>query len=141
MGRIGDVVREQAGLAYHASTSLSAWKKAGSWEVTAGVNPVNLDRAVDLILVELERFIREPVSGNELSDSQTNFIGRMPISFESNAGVASALLRLERYDLGLDYYQRYPQMVMDTTPEIILEAARRYIDMDKLCIISAGTEA
>ena len=140
MGRIGDVVRERAGLAYYASTNLSAWKKAGSWEVTAGVNPSNLDRAIDLILTELERFIREPVTTSELSDSQTNFIGRMPLSFESNAGVASGLLRLERYNLGLDYYHRYPALVSEVTPDRILEVANRYLDLNKLCIISAGSE-
>ena len=140
MGRIGDVVRERAGLAYYASTNLSAWKNAGSWEVTAGVNPSNLDRAIDLILTELERFISEPVTNRELSDSQTNFIGRMPLSFESNAGVASALLRLERYNLGFDFYQRYPTLVSEATPEKILEVANRYLDLDKLCIISAGSE-
>jgi len=140
MGRIGDAVREQAGLAYHASTSLSAWKMAGSWEVTAGVNPSNLERAIDLIQVELQRFISEPVSESELSDSQTNFIGRLPLSFESNAGVANALLRLERYNLGFDYYQRYPDLVLQATPEGILEAANRYLDLNKLCTISAGSE-
>ena len=65
MGRIGDVVREQAGLAYYASTSLNAWINTGSWEVSAGVNPANLQRAIDLILAEIRRFITEPVSLEE----------------------------------------------------------------------------
>ena len=39
MGRIGDVVREKAGLAYYAGSSLSAGLGPGSWEVGAGVNP------------------------------------------------------------------------------------------------------
>ncbi len=139
MGRIGDVVREQAGLAYHASASLNAWIGAGSWEVSAGVNPANLDRAVDLIITELERFVTEPVSQAELQDSQSNFIGRLPLSMESNSGVANAILNLERFQLGLDYYRRYPQMVNQVTPAMILEAAQRYIDPQKLAIISAGT--
>jgi zinc protease len=141
MGRIGDVVREQAGLAYHASASMNAWIDAGSWEVSAGVNPTNLDRAVDLIISELTRFVTEPVSQAELEDSQSNFIGRLPLSMESNSGVANAILNLERFQLGLDYYRRYPQMVSQVTPAMILEAAGRYIDPEKLAIISAGTEA
>jgi zinc protease len=141
MGRIGDVVREQAGLAYHASASLNAWIGAGSWEVSAGVNPANLDRAVDLIISELRRFVTEPVTQEELEDSQSNFIGRLPLSMESNSGVANAILNLERFQLGLDYYRRYPKMVADVTPAMILEAAKRYIDPDKLAIISAGTES
>lgn len=140
MGRIGDVVREQAGLAYHASTSLNAWIEAGSWEVSAGVNPANLQRAIDLILAELERFVQEPVLDEELRDSQANFIGRLPLSMESNAGVANALLNLERFQLGLDYYRLYPGRVEAVTPEIILETARRYLHPEKLAIVSAGSD-
>jgi zinc protease len=140
MGRIGDVVREQAGLAYHASTSLNAWIGAGSWEVSAGVNPANLQRAIDLIVSELNRFVKEPVSEDELKDSQANFIGRLPISLESNAGVANALLSLERFQLGPDYYRRYPGMVEGVTAEMVLETARHYLDPSKLAIVSAGSE-
>ena len=39
MGRIGDVVREKAGLAYYAGSSLSAGVGPGSWEVNAGRRP------------------------------------------------------------------------------------------------------
>lgn len=138
MGRIGDVVREQAGLAYYASTSLNTWIESGSWEVTAGVNPANLQRAIDLIIHEIRRFISEPVSDEELADSQSSFIGRLPLSLESNGGVAGALLNLERFQLGLDYIQRYPQLVQQVTTEQVLETARRYLDPDRLAIISSG---
>jgi zinc protease len=138
MGRIGDVVREQAGLAYSASTSLNAWIAAGSWEVSAGVNPVNLDKAIDLIIVELRRFTSEQVTAEELADSQANYIGRLPLSLESNGGVAGALLNLERFQLGLDYYQRYPTLIQAVTRAEVLEAARRWLDADRLAIVSAG---
>lgn len=140
MGRIGEVVREKAGLAYHASTSLSASMEGGSWEVSAGVSPANLQRAIDLIISELARFSRELVQTEELQDSQANFIGRLPLSLESNGGVGNALLNIERFQLGLDYYQRYPQLVASVTPEQVLEVARRYWNLDKLAIISAGPE-
>jgi len=138
MGRIGDIVRERAGLAYYASTSLNAWISGGSWEVSAGVNPKNLQRAVDLILRELNRFVSKPVSNTELRDNQANFIGRLPLSLESNNGVANALLNLERFQLGLDYYQRYPDLVHAVTPEMVLETAIRHIHPDQLAIVSAG---
>jgi len=138
MGRIGDVVREQAGLAYYASTSLNAWIDSGSWEVSAGVNPVNLQRAIDLIIEELRKFTREPVTAEELSDSQANFIGRLPLSLESNNGVAGTLLNLERFQLGLDYIQRYPEMIQAVTPEQVLAAAQNYLTLDRLAIISSG---
>jgi zinc protease len=139
MGRIGDVVREQSGLAYHASTSLNAWIEGGSWEVSAGVNPSNLNKAIDLIIQEIDRFVREPVTKEEIEDSKANYIGRLPLSFESNSGVANALLNLERFQLDLDYYRNYPALVRQITIEQILEVSRKYIDPDKMVISSAGT--
>jgi zinc protease len=138
MGRIGDVVREKAGLAYSASASLSSSIAGGSWEVSAGVNPANLQRAIDLIVSELRRFVEEPVTLEELQDSQANFIGRLPLSLESNAGVANALLNIERFTLGLDYYRRYPDLVRAVTPQAVLETARSYWNLDCLAVVSSG---
>jgi zinc protease len=140
MGRIGDVVREQAGLAYYASTSLNSWIYTGSWEVSAGVNPANLQRTIDLILAEIQKFISEPVSNEELQDSQANYIGRLPLSMESNNGVAAALLNLERFHLGMDYYQQFPVQVAAITPEDVLQAARHYLFPERMVTISAGPE-
>jgi zinc protease len=138
-GRIGDVVREQSGLAYYSYTSLNAGQGPGSWEVQAGINPVNLEKAIALIREEIGRFVKEPVSAEELADSQANFVGRMPLSLESNNGVASALLNIERYDLGMDYYRRYPDLVRAVTTDQVLEVARRYLDPSRLIIVSAGS--
>ncbi len=138
MGRIGDVVREKAGLAYYAYSSLSAGIGPGSWDVSAGVNPKNVQKAIDLIIQELTRFVEEGVTPEELRDSQMNFIGRLPLSLESNAGVAGALLHIERYGLGLDYYRRYPDLVRAVTPEDVQAVARKYIHPDRLAIATAG---
>lgn len=138
MGRIGDVVREKAGLAYYASTSLNSWMHLGSWEVSAGVNPQNLQKAVDLIISEIRRFVKEPVSAEELSDSQSNFIGRLPLLMESNGGVGNALVNIERFQLGLDYYQLYADRVQKVNSEDVLAVARKYLNPDALIITSAG---
>jgi zinc protease len=138
-GRIGDSVREKSGLAYHASSSLSGGIGPGPWLFIAGVDPKNLDKAIELMRQEITRFISEPVRPEELEDSQANYIGRLPLSLESNSGVASALLNLERYSLGLDYYLRYPDLVRAITPHAILEVARHYLDPDRMAIATAGT--
>lgn len=138
MGRIGDVVREKSGLAYYAYSSLSAGIGPGSWEVNAGVNPQNVKKALDLIVDELRRFIQEGVTADELADSKANFIGRLPLSLESNGGVANALLNIERHSLGLDYYRRYEGLVKEVSQDDVLNSARKFVDPDKLAIAVAG---
>jgi zinc protease len=138
MGRIGDVVREKSGLAYYAYSSLSAGLGPGSWEVSAGVNPQNVKKASALILDELKRFVQEGVTADELADTKANFVGRLPLSLESNGGVANALLNIERHQLGLDYYHRYQDLVNEVTAEDVLTTARKFIDPEKLVIATAG---
>lgn len=138
MGRIGNVVRERSGLAYYAYSSLHSGIGPGSWEVAAGVNPKNLKKALALIDAELRRFVKNGVTKHELSDSQANYIGRLPLSLESNGGMVSAILNIHRYQLGMDYYQRYENMVRSVTRDNVLEVARKYIDPDRLVIATAG---
>jgi zinc protease len=138
MGRIGDVVREKSGLAYYASSNLSAGIGPGSWEVSAGVNPKNVKKTIDLITKELKRFVKGGVTKEELADSQANYIGRLPLSFESNGGVAASLINIERHGLGLDYYQRYEGIIRSVTRDDVLNVARKYIDPDALVIATSG---
>ena len=138
MGRIGEVVREKSGLAYYAGSSMNAGLGPGSWEVSAGVNPQNVKKATDLIVSELKRFVDSGVTAEELADTQANFVGRLPLSLESNGGVANALLNIERYDLGLDYYRRYEELVREVTAESVLIAARKFVDPNRLAIAVAG---
>jgi zinc protease len=138
MGRVGEAVREDAGLAYYAYSSLSGGMGPGPWYVSAGVDPQNIEQALDLINQEVDRFASQLVTPEELADSQSNFVGRLPLSLESNSGMASAILNLERYDLGLDYYRRYPDLVRAVTSEEVLEAAHRYWLPERLGVGIAG---
>lgn len=138
-GRIGDSVREKSGLAYYAYSSLNTGIGPGSWQAIAGVNPGNVEKTIQLLVEEIRRFVRQGVTPEELADSQSQFIGRLPLSLESNQGVANALINIERYRLGLDYYQRYADLVRSVTIEQVVETARRYLDPERLAIAVAGS--
>lgn len=140
MGRIGDAVREREGLAYYAYSTLSGGVGPGPWRFAAGVDPSNVDRAVELIAAEIGRFTSELVTEEELLENQANFVGRLPLQLESNEGVAGALAHIERNDLGLDYYQTYPERITSITREQILEAGVRFLSSDRLAVAVAGPE-
>ena len=138
MGRIGESVRNQAGLAYYAYSSIGASIGPGAWSVSAGVAPENLTKALDLIKIELKKYVDSPVTQEELDDVKSSYIGKLPLTLESNGGVASALLTMERHQLGLDYLHQYEQMILEITPESILKASREYLDPDRLAISTSG---
>jgi zinc protease len=140
MGRIGESVRETAGLAYYAYSAVSGGIGPGPWQVIAGINPSNEERALALIKAEIERFVSRRVTHEELQESQANIIGRLPLQLESNEGVAGALTHMERYDLGLDYYQRYPSLIAEITRDQILHTAQRFLNPERLAIAVAGSD-
>jgi zinc protease len=138
MGRIGKVVRSKSGLAYYATSSVSAWLDVGSWEFSAGVNPENLEKVIKLIRKEIDRFIKSPVKVDELENSKSHLIGRMPMALESNAGLATAILTMHRFKLGFKYYQEYATRINNITADQILLSAKKYLHPDHLVITSAG---
>lgn len=139
LGRIGEAVRIKSGLAYYAGSNLNSWREGGDWEFMAGVNPANTEKAIELIKQEIDRFIHQPVTEEELSDSKSHLSGRLALSLESNAGLANAILTMEHFELGLDYYQNYAHLLNEISAEQILESSRRYLDVNRLAVVSAGT--
>ena len=138
MGRLGRVIRSKSGLAYYVSSSVSAWSDVGTWDFSAGVNPENVGKTIDLIRKEIKQFIKSPVTDQELDNSKSHLIGRMPMSLESNAGLANAILTMQRFELGFDYYQKYTGRIKSITAKQILTASQRYLHPDRLVITSAG---
>ena len=140
MGRLGESIREKAGLAYDVYSSLSGGIGPGPWYVSAGVAPEDVDQVIDLILAEISQLVTNGVQSSELEDSQEQFISSMPLAFETNVGVASSLLNVERYQLGLDYFVRFPSLVRSVTPDDVLTVVKRYLHPEHLAIAVAGPE-
>ena len=138
MGRLGENVRERQGLAYYSYSVLDADIGVGPWVAFAGVNPQNVDQAVDSILHEFERMGQQPVSNEELSDSIANMTGTLPLRLETNDGVASILLDMEWLGLGLDYLQTYQERIRAITREDVQRVAAAYLRVDSYVLATAG---
>lgn len=141
MGRIGDEVREKAGMAYYAYSRVEGGHGPGAWSVTAGVNPSNVDKAVQLSLNEVRRMMDTHVTAEELADNKSYFIGRVPLQLESNEGIAGTILSMESFDLGLDYLVRMPGIINSLTQDDLREAVRRYWNPDAAVIAVAGPQS
>lgn len=139
-GRLGDVVREKHGLAYYAFSQVTGGLGPGPWEVVAGVNPKNVDRAVDLVVKEMKRLVSTRVTAGELADNKSFFIGRLPLQLETNEGVAGMLESIELYDLGLDYLRRYPSLISSISRERAQAAAAKYLDPERYAVAVAGPD-
>jgi zinc protease len=140
MGRIGKSVREEKGLAYYAYSRVGGGHGPDSWTISAGVNPENVELAVDSSLEEIERLITEVVTDDDIADNKSYYSGRLPLRLESNEGLSSNIHSMESYQLGLDYLANYKDMIYSITKDDILKAAQNYLKPDEMVIAVAGPE-
>lgn len=140
MGRLGERVRSQSGLAYYAYSRIDGGKGPGPWRLIAGVNPANVEQAIALMRDEIREIRETPVPEEELNDSKSYLTGSLPLHLETNEGVAQALINIERYELGLDYLQRYHETINAVTVEDVQAAAQRWLDPDHYALAVAGPD-
>ena len=138
MGRLGQSVRDEQGLAYYVYSRLEAGVGAGPWTLIAGVNPANVERAIRAMLDQVSRLRDQPVPAEDLADSQSFLTGSMPLRLETNEGVGASLLAMERYGLGLDYLQRFADLVNAVTVQDVQEMAQKYLAPDTYVAAVAG---
>lgn len=137
-GRLGDNVREQQGLAYSCGSSLEADTGAGPWAALAGVNPTDIEKAITAMLHEIGQFAADGPTDEELSDARDYMTGSLVLGLETNDGIAGTLLGIERYNLGLDYIRRYPDMIRAISAAQIVDVARQYLSTENYALVTAG---
>jgi predicted Zn-dependent peptidase len=83
--RLFQEVREKRGLAYSVFSFSNLHAQTGEVGLYVGTRPDNLGEAIATIATELERFVAEPVSDEELTRSRENVKGRIVLALESTA--------------------------------------------------------
>lgn len=138
MGRVGNVIREQLGLAYYAYSRMDGGMGPGAWTITAGVAPENVDLTIEKARAEIAKLTDKLVSDDDLAANQSYFTGRLPLRLESNYGLASTIHAMAEYRLGLDYLTQYRDHIFSIQRDDVRAAAAHYLNADKLVISVAG---
>jgi zinc protease len=137
--RLGLQVRDVEGLTYGiASRFRSAGLAAGPWYIAVSVNPQNVERAITSALKVLREYVEGGIRPEELADEKSSVVGSFKVSLSTNAGLAAALWNAEFYRLGLDYVERFPEIIRAVTLEEVNAAIRKYFRPDYLTVVMAG---
>ena len=127
MGRLGEAVREEKGLAYGVHSELDAGLGPGPWAIRAGVNPSNVDAAFAGIRDEMRRLVEGGVTEEELQRGKNYSTGTLVLTLETNDGVAGLIQDIELFELGLDYAERYSGIIDGLTLDGVNRTAAKYI--------------
>lgn len=137
--RLGDVIRDQHGLAYNVYSTFHASTGAGPWYTVMGVNPANVDKALDLLKAQIALMHDKGVTQQEVDGTINYVTGAHAIALETNAAIAGELLDAEYFGLGLDYPERFTVLYRAVTRDQVNAAAKKYLHPDNLVISIAGS--
>ena len=115
--RAMDSIRNERGLAYSVYSYFAAEKSHGSFQFVMQTKNETAAEAIRIAKDEMRRMREQPVEERELSDAKDYLIGSFPLRFDTNRKVAGFLAQVEYYELGLDYPERYNELIGKVTRE------------------------
>ena len=139
--RAMDSIRNERGLAYSVYSYFAAEKSHGSFQFVMQTKNDTAAEAIRLGTEEMRRMREQPVSEQELSDAKDYLIGSFPLRFDTNRKVASFLAQVEYYELGLDYPERYAELIRRVSRDDITRVAKQYLRPEQLITVIVGKHA
>jgi len=82
--RLYQTIREKNGLAYTTYAYPSYYLKGGTFEIYAGLSPVNNTRVCELIFEEIDKLLDSGVTEKELERAKTQAVNALYMSTENN---------------------------------------------------------
>ena len=139
-GRLADNIRERQGMAYYAFSSFDPTVGEGPLVVRAGVDPKNVERAIEAIDSEVRRLSEGGPTALEVEETRAYLIGSIPRLLETNYSIAEFLQSCEHFGFGLDYDRRLPALLESVTIDEIRSAAAEVLCPERAAIAIAGPD-
>ena len=70
-----------------------------------------------------------------MEDAKAYLIGSLPLRIETNKEVSENMALLEFYDLGLDYFDRYPAYIRAVNEKDVLKVAQKYLHPERFVLV------
>jgi zinc protease len=124
--RLVENIREAKGYTYHARSSLEFTPSGATLLLDTDTASAATAAALLEIRYELGRLGLVPPSESEVDTVRRYAIGSLLLSNSSQSGLASQLITLAAYGLGMDYLIAHPARLAKTTADQIAEAALEF---------------
>ncbi|HID32629.1 MAG TPA: insulinase family protein [bacterium (Candidatus Stahlbacteria)] len=121
--RIATRIREEAGLAYIASS----WVRSGIYDhpfIAMVQTKVDSGVAAFRRLKEEIECAMAGISTEEIERARSYYLGHLPLTYDTYRERADILVAIHRFDLGLDYLDRVPDMVRSVGKKEVESALR-----------------
>jgi zinc protease len=139
--RLMESIRNQRGLAYSVYSAFEPEKYAGSFQVSMQTKNESAGEAIRVAVEEMRKIREQGATEEELKAAKDYLIGSFPLRLDTNRKVAAFLSQVEFFGLGLDYPERYPDIVRAVTRQDVLRVAKRYLQPERLIFVVVADQA
>ena len=128
-------IREKYGFAYTIESQYNAYSDTGNFSIYMGVDPHSMDKAVSLVIKELNKLKDNKLGTIQLSNAKNQLIGQLALSSESVLGELLAATRLAFSVEGIEPLSETIRKIKNISAEDILEVANEIFDIDKVSML------
>jgi zinc protease len=138
--RLATRIRQKDGLSYGISSGLTAASKEknGSFRIQAIAAPQNIDKVEAATKEELEKAIKDGFTAEEVTAAKAGWLQSQNVNRSSDGALASLVSARDFDDVTMTWDADLEKKVSALTPQQILDALRRHLDLTALSIIKAG---
>lgn len=133
-------IRDTEGLTYGIGAVLSGGGTLDrTWSVRGTFAPSLLDRGLASTDRELRLWQRQGITAEELEYRKNALAGAHQVRLATSAGMANAILDAIERGLDPSWIDDYPAKLAALTLDEVNAAIKKYVDPDKLTVVTAGT--
>lgn len=131
-------VREKRGLCYYVNASMEDYQDTGFWAVSAGVDLVRIEEAIEVILAEVKKLTEELITDEELNRAKENLKGHLYLSLEESMAVADFLAEQQLLWGKIEDPEELAKKYEKVTKEDIRDLARKIFVKETLNLAIVG---
>jgi predicted Zn-dependent peptidase len=134
-------IRDEMGLTYGINTALSglSTRYEGHWQVGVTLSQENLERGLAATRAEVQRFVDEGATEDELAAKKTTITGSYTVGLATTKRLAQSILTNAERGFAVDYLDRFPALIDALTLEEVNTAVQRHFDPTRFHTAMAGT--
>jgi zinc protease len=137
--RITTKVRSDEGLSYNQGSRFTyTWGFPGTFSGYVQTKSATVGYAISLILNEMERIRKEPVTDDEMAMAINYYLESFSDNFQSPQTTMTNFATLEIEGKPADYYRTYRDNIKAVSKDQVMAVATKYIRPDKIVIMIVG---
>ena len=125
-------LRDKQGLAYTVRSSYETLYKAAIFSFYIATEPKNIKKSLEGFNEELKKLANNIPTEAELNGAKENIVGKLQYFSQTNSQLASMEGYNYLFGLGLNFSEKYIEMINNTTTQDICEAAKYILEKKSL---------